>query len=165
MEIRQANPADLPALLTLYAGARHFMAENGNPTQWGTTLPTREMLEEDIAAARFYICEQDGGIAAAFCFHTQGDPPYRTIHDGAWLDDAPYGVVHRIASARTVKGAGKFCLNWCLAQCGNVRIDTHRNNRSMQCLLRKLGFVYCGIIDLENGLGERLAYQKRMERA
>ena len=67
-----------------------------------------DMLEEDIAAARFYICEQDGGIAAAFCFHTQGDPPYRTIHDGAWLDDAPYGVVHRIASARTVKGAGNF---------------------------------------------------------
>lgn len=35
----------------------------------------------------------------------------------------------------------------------------------MQRLLKRLGYTYCGIIDLEEGRGERLAYQKRLENA
>ncbi len=33
--IRQAEEADLPVILEIYAYARDFMAENGNPHQWG----------------------------------------------------------------------------------------------------------------------------------
>ena len=161
--IRRAAPDDLPALLEIYAGARRFMAENGNPHQWGEGFPPRAALEADIAAGRSYVCEQDGKIAAAFVFTTAGEPTYRVIRGGAWLDDAPYGVVHRLAAAERGRGAAAYCLEWCLAQCGNVRIDTHRDNLPMQRLLARLGYVRCGIIELENGRGERLAYQKRAE--
>ena len=139
------------------------MAENGNPHQWGEGFPPRDALAADIAAGRSYVCEEDGAIAAAFVFTTAGEPTYRVIRAGAWLDDTPYGVVHRLAAAERGCGAGAFCLAWCLAQCGNVRIDTHRDNLPMQRLLARLGYTYCGIIDLENGRGERLAYQKRAE--
>ena len=81
------------------------------------------------------------------------------VEDGAWVNDTPYGVVHRIASAGTVKGAGFFCVQWAFRRCGNLRIDTHRDNTVMQNMLRKNGFSYCGIIHLENG-DERLAFQK-----
>ena len=50
---------------------------------------------------------------------------------GNWLNDAPYGVVHRIASDGTVKGAASFCLSLrAFSQCHNLKIDTHQDNPS-----------------------------------
>ena len=69
--------------------------------------------------------------------------------------------MHRIASGGTRRGCASFCLDWALNQCGNLKIDTHRDNRIMQHLLDKNGFTYCGIIYLDDGT-ERLAYQKQL---
>lgn len=165
MEIRHTQPDELPVLLDIFAHARRFMAQNGNPHQWGDRFPTREAVEADIAAGHSYVCLDGGRIVATFCFSTAGEPTYRVIREGAWLDDAPYGVVHRIAAAEQGHGAAAYCLEWCLQQCGNIRIDTHRDNKPMQRLLARLGYTYCGLIDLENGRGERLAYQKRLAQA
>lgn len=41
----------------------------------------------------------------------------------------------------------------------SIRVDTHRDNISMQKMLLKNGFKYCGIIYLKDG-SERLAYDK-----
>ncbi len=100
MQIRHTRPEDLPAMQEIFADARAFMRENGNPDQWGDRFPTREMLDKDLALHRSYVCEDNGKIAATFAFTTDGEPTYRVIRGGAWLDDAPYGVVHRIAAAR-----------------------------------------------------------------
>ena len=56
------------------------------------------------------------------------------------------------------RGVAATCISWCLEKCGNIRIDTHRDNKVMQNILQKLGFTCCGVIYLENG-AERLAYQ------
>ena len=45
MEIRLAEAGDLPVILEIYRRARRFMAENGNPTQWGDGHPPRQLLE------------------------------------------------------------------------------------------------------------------------
>ncbi len=161
MEIRKATKEDLPAILALYERARAFMAQNGNASQWGTTNPPRSLIESDIAAGKSYVCIAEGKIAAVFYFAVEREPTYAVI-SGAWLNDAPYGVVHRIASDGSTKGAGTFCLQWALAQCGNIRIDTHRDNRPMQNLLAKLGFSYCGTITIADGT-ERIAFQKWTE--
>ena len=137
MQIRHARPEDLPAMQEIFADARAFMRENGNPDQWGDRFPTQEMIDRDLALHRSYVCEDNGKIAATFAFMTDGEPTYRVIRGGAWLDDAPYGVVHRIAAAKGTHGAASFCMNWCMEQCGNIRIDTHANNKSMQGLLNK----------------------------
>ena len=129
MQIRHTRPEDLPAMQEIFADARAFMRENGNPDQWGDRFPTREMLDKDLALHRSYVCEDNGKIAATFAFTTDGEPTYRVIRGGAWLDDAPYGVVHRIAAAKGTHGAASFCMNWCMEQCGNIRIDTHANNK------------------------------------
>ena len=155
MQIRHTRPEDLPAMQEIFADARAFMRENGNPDQWGDRFPTREMLDKDLALHRSYVCEDNGKIAATFAFTTDGEPTYRVIRGGAWLDDAPYGVVHRIAAAKGTHGAASFCMNWCMEQCGNIRIDTHANNKPMQGLLNKLGYTYCGVIELENGRVKR----------
>lgn len=161
MNIRKSTADDLPVILQLYDHARLFMAEHGNPSQWGTTDPAPDLIQEDIRTNRSYVCTENGNIIATFYFDIAPDPTYAVIKNGKWLSDAPYGVVHRITSDGSVKGAASFCLDWAFAQCKNLRIDTHRDNLVMQNLLKKNQFQYCGIITVENG-SERLAYQKTL---
>lgn len=158
MDIRPAVPADLPALDRLYARARAFMAANGNPAQWGGSHPGRTLLEEDVTLRRGYVCTQGKEVLAAFAFLPGPEPTYQHIEDGTWPDERPYWVVHRLAAGGR-KGAGTFCLEWCLSRCSVLRIDTHRDNRPMRQLLDKLGFVYCGVIFVDDGT-PRLAYQR-----
>lgn len=160
MEIRKTEPGDLAEILKIYAHARGFMARTGNPHQWGDEgYPKEELLREDIRKGISYVAEQDGRIETVFVFFIGEDPSYRVIENGAWIQDGPYGVVHRIASAGRIKGSGAECLRWAFEQCGNLRIDTHDDNRVMQHVLEKNGFVKCGRIYLENG-DPRIAYQK-----
>ncbi len=159
MDIRKTAKEDLNRVLEIYEYARSFMADHGNPNQWGKSNPPQEVIEQDIADGKHYVCVEGNEIVAVFYYAIEEDPTYARIYEGGWPNDKIYGVVHRIASAGTAKGAGSFCLNWAYEQCGNLRIDTHRDNIVMQNLLKKNGFQYCGIIYIKDG-SERLAYQK-----
>ena len=158
MTIRKTAMSELNQVCRIYAWARDFMRGSGNPNQWSTAYPPPEIVENDIVTGKSFVCMQDDDIAAVFYFNVGLEPTYAII-DGQWLNDGPYGVVHRIARSEYFKGAGAFCLDWCFEQCGNVRIDTHRDNMPMRRLLDKKCFIYCGIIKLANGK-ERLAFQK-----
>lgn len=159
MNIREAVLADLPDIEDIYRSARKFMAESGNPTQWGEDYPPTELLCEDIAENRLYVCTEDDEIIGVFCFFIGTDPTYVEICDGQWLNSLPYGVIHRIAVKERKKGVASFCFEHCMSECGNIKIDTHRNNIPMQKTLAKSGFRYCGVIHIENG-DERIAFQK-----
>ena len=158
LKIRKAKIEDLDSIMKIYSRARKFMAQTGNPNQWGNSKPYREWIEHDIEVGKCYVCVEKLTIAAVFYFAIEEDPTYKVIYEGQWLSNNSYGVVHRIASAGCVKGAGEFCLKWAIKQSGNLRIDTHEDNVVMQSLLKKLDFQYCGIIHLENG-DPRLAFQ------
>lgn len=159
MEIRRTRQAELDVIMEIYAHARAFMAEHGNPNQWKQINPTRARIAQDIAEGKSYVCVLDGRIEGVFYFAVEEDPSYLVIYEGNWQNKGPYGVVHRIASAGSVKGIGSFCMNWAYERIPNIRIDTHRDNVVMQNMLKKNGFSYCGIIHLENG-EERLAFQR-----
>ena len=166
--IRKATMSDLNEICRIYAEARAFMRESGNHNQWTGGHPSRETAESDIRKGKSYVSMHGDGIAAVFYYAIETDPTYAKIN-GAWLNEETYGVVHRIARSRNVAvssndgtesvSIGAFCLNWCLEQWGNLRIDTHEDNIPMRRLLEKLEFTYCGIIWLENG-DERMAFQK-----
>ena len=159
MHIRKATMDDFHNILSIYEHARSFMAAHGNPTQWGTYYPPSDMIHEDISKGFSYVCENNGKIIAVFYYRFGEDETYQNIFKGQWSNDNPYGVVHRLASTGTVKGAATYCLNWAFEQCHNLRIDTHDDNVIMQNLLTKLGFKKCGRIKTDNG-SERIAYQK-----
>ena len=162
MQIRKSTPEDLERMLEIYACARAFMAKTGNPRQWGPNQwPPSALLEQDIRSGDSYVCEENGRVVGTFYF-VQGkdiEPTYAVIEDGAWLCDAPYGVVHRIAGDGSVKGIGSFCIAWAYDQCHHLRIDTHADNRVMQGLLHKLGFTHCGTIYVHEDHDPRLAYE------
>lgn len=164
MTIRHSEPGDLPRIMAIYAHARAFMAGHGNPNQWGPTRwPPEALIREDIRLGHSYVCLNGAGEVVGTFYFIQGpdiEPTYRNITDGAWLDDSPYGVVHRIAGDGSEKGIGTFCLNWAYERCGHLRIDTHGDNAVMQDLLKKLGFTHCGTIHVEEDDFPRLAYEK-----
>ncbi len=159
MYVRRSNMEDIPAMMDLYAQARVFMRENGNPNQWDESYPSRELLEKDIAFGNSYIVEDDEkNLAATFAFIKGEDPTYYGIENGAWLNHEPYGTIHRLAGNTSYHGIASGCISWCKSQIGNLRADTHEDNKIMQHLLEKNGFVRCGIIHLANG-APRIAYQ------
>ncbi|MBQ6321482.1 MAG: GNAT family N-acetyltransferase [Lachnospiraceae bacterium] len=163
MLIRKTKEEDLSRMLEIYAHARQFMSDHGNPRQWAMrNWPPEELLRNDILQGDSYVCEHEGRVRGTF-FFIQGkdvEPNYRIIRDGAWMDESPYGVIHRIATDGSVKGTGAFCINWAFEQCSHLRIDTHGDNKVMQNLLTKLGFTYCGIIYVKEDSDPRLAYEK-----
>jgi len=163
MIIRHAEEKDVARMMEIYAYARDFMEKTGNPYQWGpTNWPPEPLIHEDIKAGKSYVCVEGEQILGAFYFdHGENiEPTYEVIEDGAWIGDADYGVIHRIASDGSVKGVGTFCINWAYEQCGHLRIDTHTDNKVMQNLLRKLGFTQCGIIHVVEDNYPRFAYEK-----
>lgn len=159
--IRPAEFADLPRILEIYAEAREFMRQTGNPNQWGETHPTETILRDDIPKQQLYVCTENSEILGVFAYIPGIDSTYIHIYEGQWLNNEPYGVIHRIAVTSHRKGVASFCFDWALDQCPNLRIDTHRNNIPMQRALEKYGFSYCGIIYLANG-DERIAFHKHL---
>lgn len=160
--VRRGKPEELDAILKIYAAARRFMAENGNPTQWGEGYPPEDMVEEDLRLGQLYaVCDQADTPHGVFVYLAEPDPSYAVI-EGAWLNERPYGTIHRVASDGTMKGVLGQAVDYCAARCPNLRADTHRNNRPMQHLLEKYGFQRCGTIHLDQRDGDslRIAYQR-----
>ena len=156
-QVRKAVEADYQGILKIYAYAREFMAKTGNPRQWGTNYPPEEMLQEDIRVGNLFVVEKEG-IHGVFAYFTEPDPTYGYIEDGAWLDDSPYGTIHRVAGDGS-GGVFSAVLNFAESQNPHVRIDTHHDNLVMQHVLEKHGFSRRGIIYLEDG-DPRIAYEK-----
>ncbi len=159
MEIRTATMQDIGDVLPVYERARRYMRETGNPNQWKNTSPTREQLEADIARGELYIMTDEDGVQGVFALIFGEDDSYGYI-EGRWLNDAPYATIHRVASAGNRHGILEICLAYCASRCRNLRIDTHEDNRIMQHLVEKFGFVRCGIIYLASNGEPRIAYQK-----
>lgn len=158
MTIRPTTKTDIPRLQEVFAVARNFMRQTGNPNQWAETYPSIEQLTADIESGDSYVCVNDDRIVATFLLRGGNDPTYDVIYDGAWTNNNPYATIHRIASSGEVKGIFKQVMDFALTKYDTIRIDTHRDNKVMQSLVERSGFAYCGIIHCWNG-DERLAYQ------
>lgn len=160
MDIRLANKEDLEDILKLYEEARIFMRENGNDKQW-INYPIKKDIEDDMKKEALYVCTDKEEILGVFFYEFADEKTYKYIK-GTWIDDSPYAVVHRLATKRNTNGIGSYILDYAYNLSGNLRIDTHKDNKPMLSLLNKLGFTECGIIYLDNN-DERVAFQKRKE--
>ena len=162
MNITLANKSDLPSILAIYSGARSFMASNGNKDQWGSSWPKEEVLEEDISLSRlFVIRDNDESIIGVFALIEGEDPCYKDI-EGSWLNNKEYITIHRLASSFTYKGIFHLVIEYIKNNYPlDIRIDTHKNNTPMIKAILKEGFIYTGIIYVNNDTphSPRNAYQ------
>ena len=157
--IRNAIESDLLEIKSIVAKARKLMKASGNVNQWVDGYPSIDVLLSDIRSGNAYLLLREDKVVAYFAMIDGSDPTYNFIAEGNWLNDESYGVLHRIASNGEAKGVFKEILLYASEHYSNIRIDTHHDNKIMQRLLEKNGFVYCGIIFLTNG-SPRLAYQR-----
>ena len=140
MEIRQAFPNEIGAIMTVIESARTALVEAGS-TQWqgADGYPTEETIFDDVLKGQAYVGLIDGQIVSYAAVITGGDPAYDKIYDGDWKHhNKRYITFHRVAVLTEVTGQR-------VAQ------------TFMQHILEKLGYVYCGKVPID---GERLAYQK-----
>ena len=95
LTIRPAGPGDLPTLRKIFDAAKQFMHTHGNPHQWDGPYPEDALLLDQIARGVCYLVEAAGKAVGTFCCLPSPDPTYAEI-DGAWPEDGPYFVVHRL---------------------------------------------------------------------
>ena len=95
-----------------------------------------------------------------------GEKTYESIYEGKWITNNKFAVIHRIAVDNNYKGLGlsskiiKYVEELCLNKdVYSIKIDTHEENISMQKLLEKNDFKYCGIIYLADK-SKRVAFEK-----
>ena len=101
--------------------------------------------------------KDNGMIVGTFSFIIGEEPTYQVIKNGKWTDGRLYGTIHRLASNGIVKGIARACFEYCIKQIDYIRIDTHKDNISMQTAIERFGFHKCGNIYVKGG-AERIAY-------
>ena len=164
MRIRPARESELPRLMELFDTARAYMRKNGNTVQWVNGYPSEDLIRQDIAQDRAFVVEEDGVVEAVFCYLAgrHVEPTYAVVYGGAWPDDAPYGVIHRLASSGKLRGVMGLCADWALSRCPVLRVDTHESNATMRSAMARLGCAERGTIILGDET-PRIAFQKRRD--
>lgn len=161
MILRKTKITDVPRVMDIINQAKTYF-KNSGIDQWQDGYPCNVSIETDIANDEAYVLEDNGQILGTCMVTIQGEPTYRKI-DGQWKTSKDYVCVHRIAVDPQYKGKGlaSIMLDQVVAmypQYHSLRMDTHENNLSMQRLLLKYGFEFCGIITLQSGALRR-AYE------
>lgn len=166
MIIRKAELAELDEIMKIFDIARQYMREKGNMNQWINGYPSRELITEDIEKGHLFVCrnsgagdcrgtdggrQYDGKIHGVFAFILGDDPTYHVIDGGSWLNDEPYGTIHRMASDGVISGLLEKSMPFCLSYTDNVRIDTHADNEPMLNAVKRYGFKHCGVIYVADG--------------
>ena len=160
IHIRKGTMADIEDIMACYDTARQYMRMSGNHSQWINGYPSHEHIADDIANGINYIgVDKYGEIAMAFAFIIGEDPTYSVIEKGRWLNELPYGTIHRLGSNGKYHGILRICTSFCMSKINNIRLDTHADNHIMQHAAESLGFKRCGIIYCLDG-SPRIAYQK-----
>ena len=159
LSIRKTTFNDIDRVMEIYDIGRDYMRTNGNMNQWINGYPCRALIEEDIKNGESYVITDGDTIHAVFMFMQRTEPTYSYIEDGGWINDLPYGTIHRIASDGKCRRILDLCVEFCSKTITNLRIDTHPDNMPMQRAIDRCGFTYCGVIYMEDK-SPRIAYQK-----
>ena len=155
-EPRRAAEEDLPAMLGILEQAVTFLRESG-VDQWQDGYPNRDVYLADIAAGRGWVfeCVDDGEIAGYECVAMEPEACYPGIN-GKWLTEGEnYAVIHRTMAAAKYRGTRLSSEMFSFAEelaAGmgrqSIRVDTHRDNKPMNRICEKFGYVYCGVVNI-----------------
>ncbi|MDK0872355.1 GNAT family N-acetyltransferase [Clostridium perfringens] len=165
MEFRQAKISDLDQIVEIIELSKKYLKET-KVDQWQDGYPAKEDLRKDIESGNSYVLTNKDEIVATTVISLDGESTYNLIFNGEWITNEDYIVMHRVAVHDKYKGKGIFkelikeaeslALNKGIS---SIKIDTHRDNISMQRAVVKNDFKRCGIIYLGDG-SERIAFEK-----
>ena len=170
---RKSEEKDIDKIVEILEKAKIEIKKLGI-NQWQNGYPNRDVILSDIKNGNSYIIEDEEKIVATAALIFEKESPYSNISEGKWITDSDYSVIHRIAVDSELKNRGYSSkLLKKLEEVSkeklvySIKIDTHEDNKTMQRLLEKNWYVYCGIIylDKEPSIGEkRMAFEKVLEK-
>ena len=140
LSLRNAADADFGEIQRIYEYAQDYMIRSGNPTQWGRSYPSADLIRSDLQKKVCKVIYDETGIHGVFALFDGAEPTYAHIEEGEWLNDEPYVTIHRLAGDGRVHGLFQCAADHCKSISPNVRVDTHANNTTMQRLIEKNGF-------------------------
>ncbi|WP_416176485.1 GNAT family N-acetyltransferase [Clostridium sp.] len=165
MEFKRAAEKDIDAIISIIKQAQAYFKTHGI-NQWQNNYPNVDIIANDIRRKNSYALFKDNILVSTAAISFDGEKSYEHIYKGRWISNSRYAVIHRVAVESSLKGKGlasiliknleKYCARNFVH---SIKIDTHKDNISMQKLLKKNKFQYCGIIYLPNG-DERMAFEK-----
>lgn len=163
MILDKARPEEAERCSVIINDGRAFQKAQGFE-QWTDDYPNLDTIKEDIKNGKGYVLRDKDCIAAYMCIDLDGEPAYNDIR-GIWRLDEPYAVVHRMAFCADKQGKGlsteafrlidEACLSMGVRY---IRIDTAPDNKRMQHVMEKNGFVRCGVIVFQGS--DKWAYDK-----
>lgn len=167
MKLRKSTKNDLKCIMEIINEAKRFLNEN-KVDQWQQGYPNEESVLEDIGNECSYVLEENNEIIGTAAISFDGEKTYDAIYEGKWISNGRYAVIHRIAVSKNserkgigteiIKKAEEICLSKGIK---NIKIDTHEDNLTMQKLLEKNNFKYCGVIYLLDK-SKRIAFEKEI---
>lgn len=164
---RIAKENDIAEIMEIVENAKIYMKEN-KINQWSENYPNEDVFLADLKENRLYVAEIDGKVIGMAVLILDGDGDYKNIN-GKWLSDGEYGVIHRIAvnpdykSQNVAKNLLDFFENKLKElNYDSIRVDTHKDNKSMLRFIEKNGFQKCGIVYIRK-IDERIAFEKPLK--
>lgn len=162
IKIKKVKKEDLEIALKILSEAREHQRELGF-MQWEDDYPNTQDVLNDINDNNAYFFLKNDNIFGYAYIGFEGDVNYKNI-EGEWKSDRPYAVIHRLAFEKEAQGKGfskeTFGAIKKFVSCRDIhsiRIDTHKDNKKMQHILLREGYMYCGIVTLP--IGPRLGYE------
>ena len=167
MRLQLSTSSNIHNILQIINDAKVYL-KSKDIDQWQNGYPNQTQIEQDIANNESYVLINDENqVIATSMFSIRPEPTYKVI-DGAWKinEKEKYGVIHRLAIDKNYRKKGiasyvlkEFHQKLMKQQIRSLKIDTHEDNHEMQYLVKKLGYVYCGIIFTEYN-AKRFAFEK-----
>lgn len=165
--LRKATNNDFPEIKNIIEQAKQLLKADGID-QWQDGYPDDTVLRNDIAQEINYVLIVDGKIAATGVIFEEKEQAYEAIEEGTWIKtEAPaYASLHRLAISPDFRGRhlsstlmSHLITVASLKGYTDLRIDTHPENPRMQHVIKKAGFDYRGVVQLDMPNGKRWAYQ------
>jgi GNAT superfamily N-acetyltransferase len=163
MVLRLANTSEAATIWEILQQAIAQRKKDGSD-QWQNGYPNQQTVISDIQNNIGYVLTENNTIIAYAAIIFGIEPTYIDIK-GTWLSNDNCVVVHRVATAESLKGKGvatqlfllieDFCIN---NNVYSIKVDTNFDNVPMLRILEKLNYTYCGDIFF-NG-ASRMAFEK-----
>lgn len=163
MVIRRAIPADLAAVIALYAKIHDANEAGRLVTGWiRDVYPASATADAALASDSLFVLEDEGIIKGAAIIDRNQHESYI---NGNWQNDIEpeqVMVIHTLVIDPDSAGAGlgkaflRYYAEFALASgCPCLRLDTNAINSAARSFYRKIGFNEAGIVKAQfNSLGE-----------
>ena len=168
MILRKAALSELPVIWEILQDAIEQRRRDGSE-QWQQGYPNEQTVRDDINSGYGFVLTDNDTVIAYAAIIFDEEPAYTEIK-GKWLTDGEYVVIHRVATAKRVKGKGiatqlfKEIEALCLQQkVYSIKVDTNFDNVPMLKIMDKLAYTYCG--EVMFGGSPRRAYEKVIQEA